>query len=89
MCTEGMKSPMLKLDGSEEERSFLELGRGNMWDRLCGELRWRLLRMRGEVVSAGLNYRSPKVSLIDSHPSCVEKFARPEIGGEGEISEMG
>ena len=44
--------------------------------------------MRGEVISGGLNYQSPKVSLIDSDPGCVEKSARPEIGGEGEISEM-
>ena len=87
LCAEGMNFPVMKLIGSEEN-SFLESGRSDMWGRLCGELRWRLLRMRGEVVSGGLNYQSPRMSLIDSDPGCVEKFARPEIGGEGEFSEM-
>ena len=41
------------------------------------------------MISTGLNYRSPNVSSIDSDPGGVEKLARPDRVGEGEIPEVG
>ena len=46
LCVEGMGSLVMRLNDSDVA-SFLVSGRGEMWERLCGELRWRLLRMRG------------------------------------------
>jgi hypothetical protein len=88
LCVEGMGSLVVRLSDSDMA-SFLRSGRGEMWERLCGELRWRLLRMRGEVVSVGLNYRSPSFALVESGPGGLEKFVGPGVIGGEEVPEVG
>ena len=71
----------------ERLRDVLLLERGVVWNRLHEEMRWRLLRRRGEVVSRSWGALVPPV-LFPSPVGSLARCTSPGLSMEGAVPEL-